>query len=82
MVVPIAVGLHLVAPAADLGHQVGVGRHLRSEAEEGGGERELIEAVEDPRRGAGIRAVIKGQRYRVGRGAPPPAELSGKGTEA
>ena len=65
-----SVGLHLVPPAADLAHQLGMQYHLLAQTEEGRGEGELIEPVEDVRSGAGVRTVVEGQRHPVSREAP------------
>ena len=81
MRVVIAVGLDLVPPTADLVDQFGMPCHLRTEAEERGGQGQVVEAVEHRRSGPGVRTVVEGQCDRVSAARPPSAKVERQDAE-
>jgi hypothetical protein len=68
----MSMGLDLVPTMMDLAYELWMPCHLLTQTEEGCGQGELIEAVEHPGSGAGVRAVVEGQGDPVST-APAPA---------
>ena len=79
VLVPVSVDLDLVSSCQDLADEIGIGLDQGADAEEGGGQAELIQSIEDPRGGLRIGAVIKGQGDGSPGRAAPSAQVGGKG---
>lgn len=78
MLVAKSVRLYLMSPIADFAYQLWVRLHMLAQTEEGRGQGELIQPLEDMRGRAWVRPVVERQCHPISVRTAPPTEIIGQ----